>query len=303
MVQRGKLYIPEVENNKKWFVYWTLLYLNNYEGEPVNRSQMDIKCKTCYIQTWKKKIYFSTYPPSTSVHLSHHFTSESKPTAEKFFACCLSQFCTSFQPLLHQWNFCHQGGFLVHFFFILQFSGHPPCAQFPQLQTIIMLYAKPWNTVVQLLHCLSLPPVSSNQLFHPPAQLLLSQSQEGNLVGHHLWFSNVLERISLPSCKLLYVINFSTINRKHFFMNILCIESFCPPNKHNRTLLLSSTLLKHGHHFNYWNQPLIICMFLCYLDCHEAGLCCYLVIHIENLLHPLQLFYFHLRPIYWLSLI
>jgi hypothetical protein len=24
-----------------------------------------------------------------------------------------------------------------------------------------------------------------------------------------------------------------------------------------------------------------------YLDCHEAGLCCYLVIHIENLLRPL----------------
>jgi hypothetical protein len=33
---------------------------------------------------------------------------------------------------------------------------------------------------------------------------------------------------------------------------------------------------------------------VCYLDCHEAGLCCYLVIHIENLLRPLQLFYFHL---------
>jgi hypothetical protein len=40
-----------------------------------------------------------------------------------------------------------------------------------------------------------------------------------------------------------------------------------------------------------------------YLDCHEAGLCCYLVIHIENLLRPLQLLYFHLRPIYRLSLI
>jgi hypothetical protein len=24
----------------------------------------------------------------------------------------------------------------------------------------------------------------------------------------------------------------------------------------------------------------------CYLDCHEAGLCCYLVTHIENLLRP-----------------
>jgi hypothetical protein len=40
-----------------------------------------------------------------------------------------------------------------------------------------------------------------------------------------------------------------------------------------------------------------------YLDCHETGLCCYLVIHIENQLHPLQLFYFHLWPIYRLSLV
>jgi hypothetical protein len=40
-----------------------------------------------------------------------------------------------------------------------------------------------------------------------------------------------------------------------------------------------------------------------YLHCQEAELCCYLVIHIENLLHLLQLFYFHLWPTYWLSLI
>jgi hypothetical protein len=39
------------------------------------------------------------------------------------------------------------------------------------------------------------------------------------------------------------------------------------------------------------------------MSCHEAGLCCYLVMHIENLLCPLQLFYFHLWLIYWLSLV
>jgi hypothetical protein len=36
-------------------------------------------------------------------------------------------------------------------------------------------------------------------------------------------------------------------------------------------------------------------MRVCYPDYHEAGLCCYLVMHIENILHQLQLFYFHLR--------
>jgi hypothetical protein len=40
-----------------------------------------------------------------------------------------------------------------------------------------------------------------------------------------------------------------------------------------------------------------------YLHCHEAGLCCYLVVHIENLLRPLQLFYFHLWHIYWHTLV
>jgi hypothetical protein len=44
-------------------------------------------------------------------------------------------------------------------------------------------------------------------------------------------------------------------------------------------------------------------MRVCYLDCHEAELCCCLVIHIENLLHRLQLLYFHLLPIYRLSLV
>jgi hypothetical protein len=62
-------------------------------------------------------------------------------------------------------------------------------------------------------------------------------------------------------------------------------------------------LLKHGCHFNYWNQPLNMRMHICYLDCPEAGLYCYPVIHTENLLYPLQLFYFHLWPIYWLSLV
>jgi hypothetical protein len=72
---------------------------------------------------------------------------------------------------------------------------------------------------------------------------------------------------------------------------------------HNRTLLFGSTQLKHGRNFDYWNQPLNTRMRLGYLDCHEGGLCCYLVIHIENLLRSLQLFYLHLWPIHWLSLV
>jgi hypothetical protein len=64
-------------------------------------------------------------------------------------------------------------------------------------------------------------------------------------------------------------------------------STFSQKKMHNWTLLFSNTLLKHSHHFDYCNQPLNMGICIFYLDCYEAGLCCYLVIHIENLLHPL----------------
>jgi hypothetical protein len=48
--------------------------------------------------------------------------------------------------------------------------------------------------------------------------------------------------------------------------------------KRTRTLFSGSTLLKHGRHFDSWNQPLNMRICVCYLDCHEARLCCYLLI-------------------------
>jgi hypothetical protein len=58
-----------------------------------------------------------------------------------------------------------------------------------------------------------------------------------------------------------------TVNRKYLFMNILCIESFCLQKTHNKTLIFISTLLKHGGHFDYRNQPLNMPMRVSYLDC------------------------------------
>jgi hypothetical protein len=95
----------------------------------------------------------------------------------------------------------------------------------------------------------------------------------------------------------------STLNRKYFFMNVLFIESFCSQKMHSITVLFGSILLNYGRHFDYLNQPLNMRMSVCYLDSYEAGLCCYLVIHTENLLRPLQLFYFHLCPVYWASFV
>jgi hypothetical protein len=51
-------------------------------------------------------------------------------------------------------------------------------------------------TLVQLLCCLSLSSCHIESTLPPAAQLLLSQSQQGDLVGHHLWLLNILERIS-----------------------------------------------------------------------------------------------------------
>jgi hypothetical protein len=83
----------------------------------------------------------------------------------------------------------------------------------------------------------------------------------------------------------------------------VALSPFAHRKKRNRMLLFGSTILKHGRHFDYWNQPVKMSMLVWYLACHEAGLWCYLVIHIETLLHPLQLFYFYLCPVYWLSLV
>jgi hypothetical protein len=61
--------------------------------------------------------------------------------------------------------------------------------------------------------------------------------------------------------------------------------------------------VQYCRHFDYWNQPPNMSMRVCYLDCHEAGLCYYLVIHTVNPLRPIQLFYFHLWPIFLIYLV
>jgi hypothetical protein len=114
--------------------------------------------------------------------------------------------------------------------------------------------------------------------------------------------SNVLREFLNPVVNSFTWKTLPSVNRKYFFMNILWIESSYS-QKRDRLLLFGSILLKHGRHFDYWNQPLNMRMRVCYQDGHEAGLCCYLVIHTENLLHQLQLFYLHLWLIYWLCLV
>jgi hypothetical protein len=79
-----------------------------------------------------------------------------------------------------------------------------------------MLYANHVNTIVQLLRCLSLSSCQLETTPPPAAQLLLSQSQQGDLVGLHQRLSNVLERISRPSCELFYATNTSRRKQETF---------------------------------------------------------------------------------------
>jgi hypothetical protein len=183
-----------------------------YEGESANRSQMDIKRKTCDIHTWKKTFI------SWHILCQHWYTC---PIA--LLVCRNPQhriFRLLSQPLLH----------LCFNLFVV--SG---------------TFAPRWNSFTQQ---------------------------------------------TLP-----------TVNRKHFFMNILCIGPFAHRKMHNRMLLFSSTHSSMVAILTPETSLLNMRMCVCYLDCHEGGLCCYLVICIENVLCPLQMFYFHLWPIYWLFLV
>jgi hypothetical protein len=71
------------------------------------------------------------------------------------------------------------------------------------------------------------------------------------------------------------------------------------PTKKNAVIHSSSTVTILTTKTSLWTCACLSAT----LSVKKMGLCCYLVIHIENLLHPLQLFYFHLWPIYRLSLI
>jgi hypothetical protein len=93
------------------------------------------------------------------------------------------------------------------------------------------------------------------------------------------------------------------LNRKRLFMNMLYIEPFFPQKptteRCSSTVRSSRTVAILTTETSIWTWR----MRFCYLDCFEAGLCCYLLLHIENLLYPLQQFYFRLWPTYCLSFV
>jgi hypothetical protein len=109
------------------------------------------------------------------------------------------------------------------------------------------------HTLAQWLHCLSLSSCQLESTFAPSLQLFLTQSQRGDLVGHHLRLSIVLERISRPSHEPLYATN--TFHRKQetilyeYTLHWVLLST----KSHKRSLIFGSSLLKYGRHFDYWN--------------------------------------------------
>jgi hypothetical protein len=138
------------------------------------------------------------------------------------------------------------------------------------------------STLVQLLHCLSLSSCQIESNHPPAAQLPLSQCQQDELVGRHLWLSKVPERKSRTICEPFYATKTSHRKQQTFLYNVLCIESFCPQITQKWITLFGDILLKHCRHFDYWNQHLKMRMRVYYLDWHK--LCCYLLIQIESFL-------------------
>jgi hypothetical protein len=124
------------------------------------------------------------------------------------------------------------------------------------------------TTVVQLLHCLSLSSCQLQSTLPSAAQLVLSQFNRATSSGIIYDFRKSLREFLDPLLNYFTRQTLPTVNRKHF-INKIWIKSFCLQKTHNRTVLFDSTL-KHGHHLNYWNQPLNMCMRVCYLGCHDT---------------------------------
>jgi hypothetical protein len=101
---------------------------------------------------------------------------------------------------------------------------------------------------------------------YPPSTTIHLSQPLPQLVGHHLRLSSVLERISRPSCEQVYTINTSHRKQLTFLYEYPLHWALLPIKMHNRTLLFGSKVLKHGRHFDYWNQSMNMRTCVCYLD-------------------------------------
>jgi hypothetical protein len=155
----------------------------------------------------------------------------------------------------------------VHFFSILQFSVDPKWAHFPKLQTIV-LYAVCYALATTYCSCnnVCLLLLAARIISSTHCTVASVASQQGDLVGYHLRLSNVLQRISLPSCKSLYAKNISHSKQEIFIYENRLHWVLLPIETHKKTLFFGSIVHKHGSYFDYWNQYLNMRMHVCYIE-------------------------------------
>jgi hypothetical protein len=101
-------------------------------------------------------------------------------------------------------------------------------------------------------------PASSNRLFYPLHSCSCRNLNRVTPSGIICDFQMSLGEFLDPVVNRFTRQTLPTVNRKHFFMNILSTKSFCLRMTHNRTLLFSRIVLKHGRHFDY-ETSLLMC--------------------------------------------
>jgi hypothetical protein len=87
---------------------FTHTHVHTYEGESVNKSQMDIKCKTCDIRTCKKHLFLDTSITNIDTLAPLLYQCVETRSIEVFLTVVSDTSAPLFQPRRHQRNICHR---------------------------------------------------------------------------------------------------------------------------------------------------------------------------------------------------
>jgi hypothetical protein len=108
------------------------------------------------------------------------------------------------------------------------------------------------NTLMQLLHCLSLSSCQLDSALPPAAQLLCCNLNRATWSGIICDFRTSLTEFLNPVVNRFTQQILPTMNRKHVFVDILTLSPFAHKRMHNVMLLFNGILMKHSHYFDYW---------------------------------------------------
>jgi hypothetical protein len=119
-----------------------------------------------------------------------------------------------------------------------------------------MLYTEPWEhpSAVAALSVVILLSAWINFLTHCiVAYVAISTG----------WLSNVLRQFFDPDVNFFIRLTLPTINRKHFLINMLCIEPSCPQKTHNR---ICSLVVHSSGTVTILTTETSLCVRVCYQD-------------------------------------